>query len=160
MQRLYSQTISVKRTAKKNQSSDSLSGRRSVSPHSLKTPRGSLSSPNAQNFACLKLPSGVHSVNSICPTSSGLSQTQFFISSRVSAHCVRFFSGRLAKGQVLLCMCFNFAQTSRASPSLWELRHSDRGWADSHCCLGWPFYSKVVAALGAVSGEVTAIYIE
>src|SRR5688572_25670866 len=32
--------------------------------------------------------------------------------------------------------------------------HSDRGWADSRCHLGWPLLPKVVAALGAVSGEV------
>jgi hypothetical protein len=33
---------------------------------------------------------------------------QFFISSRVSAHIVRFFSGRLAKGQVSISEPLNF----------------------------------------------------
>jgi Protein of unknown function (DUF3309) len=34
-------------------------------------------------------------------TSSGFSHTQFFISSLVKAHWVRFFSGRLANGQLV-----------------------------------------------------------
>src|SRR5215813_93481 len=59
----------------------------------------SLLSPT--NFECLRCLSGVHSVNSICATSPGLSHTQFFISSLVKAHSVRFFSGRLANGQEL-----------------------------------------------------------
>jgi ATP-dependent DNA ligase len=32
----------------------------------------------------------------------GLTHTQFFISSLVKAHCVRFFSGRLANGQMAI----------------------------------------------------------
>ena len=38
---------------------------------------------------------------------------QFFISSRVSENCVRFFSGRLANGQLAISKPFSFCQTSR-----------------------------------------------
>jgi hypothetical protein len=58
-----------------------------------------LSSLRLTNLECRRCPSGVHSANSICATSSGLSQRQFFISSLVRAHMVRFFSRRLANGQ-------------------------------------------------------------
>src|SRR5215468_295588 len=71
----------------------------------------SLLSPT--NFECLRCLSGVHSVNSICATSSGLSHTQFFISSLVKAHWVRFFSGRLLNGQVSISSPLNLLATSR-----------------------------------------------
>ena len=48
-------------------------------------------------------------MSSTCATTSGLSQTQFFISSRVSAHCVRFFSGKLAKRASRRLKFFQFA---------------------------------------------------
>src|SRR5262249_668914 len=56
----------------------------------------------------------LHSVNSICATSCGLSQTQFFISSLVRAHWVRFFfSGRLANGEGSISSPLNLLATSR-----------------------------------------------
>src|SRR4030095_1150502 len=57
------------------------------------TIHGSLSSLKPTNFECRRWPSGVHLANSICATNSGLSHWQFLISSFVSAHIVRFFSG-------------------------------------------------------------------
>jgi hypothetical protein len=38
---------------------------------------------------------------------------QFFISSRVSENRVRFFSGKLANGQLAISNGFNFCQTLR-----------------------------------------------
>jgi len=75
---------------------------------SLSQSRDSSRSP--VNFACLKSPSSIHS---ICTTSSGLTHTQFFISSRVSAHCVRLRSGRLAKRHASICKPLSLAATSR-----------------------------------------------
>jgi hypothetical protein len=49
------------------------------------------------------------SVNSIWATSWGLSHTQFFISSLIKAHCVRFFSGRLANGARVDLQCVELA---------------------------------------------------
>src|SRR5258707_13842428 len=48
---------------------------------SLPTFLGSLSSLNPTNFVCLKCSTSVHSRNSICATSLGLTQTHFSISS-------------------------------------------------------------------------------
>src|SRR4029453_10492949 len=70
-------------------------------------------SPPSTNFESLSGPSGVHSVNSTCATSFGLSHTQFFISSLVKAHWVRFFSGRLVNGQVSISKPLNLLATSR-----------------------------------------------
>ena len=53
-------------------------------------------------------------MNSTCATSSGLSLTQFFISSLVKTHCIRFFSGRLANGQVSISSPLNLLATSSA----------------------------------------------
>src|SRR5262249_45237552 len=47
---------------------------------------------SATKRTCLRWPSGVHSPNSICATSSRLTHTQVFISSSVNAHCVRLRS--------------------------------------------------------------------
>jgi hypothetical protein len=46
-------------------------------------------------------------------TTSGLTHLQFFISSFVNAHCVRFFSGRLANGQVAISPPLSLAATAR-----------------------------------------------
>src|SRR5262249_59989956 len=89
-------------------------------PNNMRLPTAptQLSSPlyppsSRLNFECLKCPSGVHSVNSICATNCGLSHTQFFISSLVKAHWVRFFSGRLANGQVSISKPLILPATSR-----------------------------------------------
>ena len=66
---------------------------------SCTTSFGSLSSRNPTNFECRRCPSGVHSVNSICATNSGLSQMQFFISSRVSGELSALYSGKLPNGR-------------------------------------------------------------
>ena len=50
------------------------------------TSSASLSSRNPRKLACLRWPSVVHSVNSICATSLGFNHRQFFISSFVHAH--------------------------------------------------------------------------
>jgi hypothetical protein len=42
-----------------------------------------------------------------------LEPNAILISSRVSENCVRFFSGRLAKGQLAISNGFSFCQTSR-----------------------------------------------
>src|SRR4030095_1790383 len=73
----------------------------------------SLSFLSPASVDCLKGPSGVHSVNSICATNFGSSHTHFFISSLVNAHCVRFFSGRSAKGRLLISSGLNRLANSR-----------------------------------------------
>ena len=65
-------------------------------------------------------------VNSTCATSSGLSYTQFFISSRVSAHWVPLFSGRLANGQVSAFRCFK--NLIHAPPALPDRNRSPYAW--------------------------------
>lgn len=82
---------------------------------SCTTSLATLSSLNPTNLECLRCPSGVHSVNSIWATSCGLSHRQFFISSLVKAHWVRFRSGRLANGQLSSCSPLNLVATSRRS---------------------------------------------
>src|SRR5436305_8352281 len=64
------------------------------------TSRAFLSSRNPANRECRRWLAEVHSVYSICATSSGFSQWHFFITSAVSASPRRAFfgSGRLAKG--------------------------------------------------------------
>src|SRR5687767_14194583 len=75
--------------------------------------RASLSSRNPAKLACRKCASGVHSVNSIWATSSGLSQRHSFISFAVSAHIVRRFSGRLTKGHLSIVNVSKRLYTSR-----------------------------------------------
>src|SRR5918995_5149260 len=58
-------------------------------------------------------------------TSSDRSQIQFFISSYVSAHCVRFFSGKFANGQAAVSSPFSLLHTSRLSAAQ-TLSHLDR----------------------------------
>ena len=77
------------------------------------TSPGFLSSLSPTNFECLRWPSGVHSPNSISTTNSGLTHTQFFISSRVSAHCVRLRSRRLTKRHWPICKPLSLPATSR-----------------------------------------------
>ena len=77
------------------------------------------------NFKCLRWPSGVHSVNSIWATSSGFNHTQFFISSLVKAHWVRFRSGgtmsahedQLAR-RVAACACGALRVTTIGTPAI------------------------------------------
>ena len=61
---------------------------------------------------CRRCASGVHSANSMWAITSGLTHLQFFISSFVKAHCVRFRSGRLAKGQVAISNPLSLAATA------------------------------------------------
>ena len=71
------------------------------SPYSSRvTCEASLSSLKPMNFVCRRCPSPVHSRNSNCPTSSGLSQTQSFIFSAVKPEPQRpvLPSGRLVRG--------------------------------------------------------------
>jgi hypothetical protein len=62
--------------------------------HSRTICLGSLSYRSPAKLECLKCPSGVHSVNSICATSCGFNQRHSFISAAVSVHYVRRFSDR------------------------------------------------------------------
>ena len=77
------------------------------------------------NFKCLRWPSGVHSVKPIWATSSGFNHTQFFISSLVKAHWVRFRSGgtmsahedQLAR-RVPACACGALRVTTNGTPAI------------------------------------------
>jgi hypothetical protein len=77
--------------------------------------RGSLSSRRSANCECLRWSPSVRSRNSICATSSGRTQTHFFIFSAVNAspHRALWVSGRFTNGHSGVTSGRSFSKTLR-----------------------------------------------
>ena len=81
-------------------------------PYSLRTSFAFLSSRSPINLLCRRWPSEVHSTNSNCATSCGLSHrhSTIFAAVRPSPQRPALFSGRFAKGHSLISSGFNLLE--------------------------------------------------